>query len=89
MRRICSTLVAEGLDYIRFLVDSSVGELEVQFFEDGWTGIDLSSRGRDAPSVEDRMRTPDDLADGFKSMGVPDPEATELATELWAQLIED
>lgn len=89
MRRICSPLVAEGLDYIRFLVDSSVGELEVQFFEDGWAGIDLPSRGRDVLSVEDRMRNSDDLAEGFKSMGVPGPEAKELATELWSQLVED
>lgn len=74
------------MNYVRFLVDSSLGELEVQLFDDGWTGIDLSAGTPKAPSVEDIVRDSSDLAKGFESMGLPDDEAKELATELWNEL---
>ena len=77
------------MNYVRFLVDSSVGELEVQLFEDGWTGIDLSAPTPGAPSVEHIVRDCADLAEGLKSMGLPEDESNELATELWGELGED
>ena len=74
------------MDYVRFLVESSIGELEIQLFEDGWTDIDLSSQDRGAPSVEDRIRNSDDLTQAFISMGVPVGESKDLAVELWSEL---
>jgi hypothetical protein len=77
------------MEYVRFLVDSSLGELEVQLFDDGWTAIDLSFPSGEAPSVEDIARDNNDLAEGFQSMGLPEDEAKELAVELWDELSDE
>lgn len=77
------------MDYVRFLVDSSLGELEVQLFDDGWTSVDFSAPTPGAPSVEDLLRDSGDLAKGFESMGLPENEAKELATELWNDLSDE
>jgi len=74
------------MEEIRFLVDSSVGELEVQLFDDGWTTIDPTSPTPDSTSVEDIIRNEQDLAQAFEAMGVPADEAVELAEELWSEL---
>ncbi len=77
------------LGYVRFLVESSIGTLEIQLFEDGWAGIDLASHRRGAPSVEDRIRNSDDMTRALISLGLPEVESNELAVELWRELTED
>ena len=76
------------MEYVRFVVEASLGEIEVQLFEDGWTGIDLSSDSG-TPSVEDRIRNSNDLTRAFISLGLPDLESKELAVELWAELSDE
>ncbi len=77
------------MDHVRFLVESSVGELEVELFVDGWVAIDISSDGPGARAAENIIRNSDELARAFASLGVPEPEATEAASELWGQLDAD
>jgi hypothetical protein len=78
-----------SMNYVRFLVDSSIGELEVELFEDGWTGIELSARKPGSSSVENIVRRSDDLAKGFGAMGLPEDEADALGKELWNELDEE
>jgi hypothetical protein len=73
---------------IDFLVDSSIGELEVWLFEDGWASFGLQERTEDDLLVEEVVRKETDVAACFRTLGLPSEEANQLAAELWEELDE-
>ena len=76
------------MEDIDFLVDSSLGEVEVLLLADGWASFRLLDDSNDPLLVEDIVRKATDVARCLITVGLPAPEADELATELWDELDE-
>lgn len=77
------------MEEIGFVVESSLGELEVKLLRDGWTRVQFLEPVDDAVIVEEITRHEGDLAEALKTLGIPGNEAAELANELWEELTEE
>ncbi|HWL66017.1 MAG TPA: hypothetical protein VNP73_08590 [Actinomycetota bacterium] len=75
------------MEQIDFLVDSTLGEIEVHLNRDGWASFGLQETD-DPLLVEDMVRKATDVARCLTTVGLPAEEASELAAELWDELDE-
>jgi hypothetical protein len=74
------------MEEIGFLVESSEGDLDVRLTADGWCALEFKDPGDDPVIVENVVRTAEELASSFETIGLPADEAAELAEELWDEL---
>jgi len=77
------------MEQIDFVIESSIGDVSVQLGSDGWTSFTLLDPGDDPVIVEEIVRKEPDVATGLVTLGLPQDEANELATELWDELDEN
>ena len=76
------------MEHLNFLVDTSLGEIDVWLYDHGLAELEFRSKSPQFPSVESPCRHAVELAGLFQTMGLPAEEAHELATELWSELDE-
>ena len=76
------------MEQIDFVIESSLGDVSVQLGDDGWTAFTMLDPGDDPLIVEEIVRKEPDVATGLVTLGLPQDEANELASELWEELDE-
>jgi hypothetical protein len=77
------------MEEIDFLIDTSLGEVDVTLYGDGWGAFTFVEETEDPVLAEVFVKGPDEVAEGFQTIGLPTDEATELAEELWEELDEN
>ena len=77
------------MEEINFLIDTSLGEVDVTLYADGWAAMTFVEQDEDDPvMVEELVHGSDEVRQGLITLGLPEDEATELAEELWDELDE-
>lgn len=76
------------MEEINFLIDTSLGEVDVTLYGDGWGAFSFVEEADDPVLAEVFVKGADEVAEGLQTLGLPDDEAAELAEELWEELDE-
>ena len=76
------------MEEINFLIDTTMGEVDVTLYADGWASFSFTEETEDPTLVEEFVRGPAEVQSGLQTLGLTDDEAEELAEELWEELDE-
>ncbi|MGH2807787.1 MAG: hypothetical protein ACRDKT_10990 [Actinomycetota bacterium] len=77
------------MEEIDFLIDTSLGEVDVTLYADGWGAFTFTEQSDDPVMAEVFVKGVDEVAEGLTTLGLPAAEAVELAEELWDELDEN